>query len=911
MPSNIITGASQVPFGFRPIQTSGRGVATPPGAVNPAAAFQADGAVMRKLQLAEQQHQFDQNLRLRLYQEQQQLFNQSVAGAAKTSALRQESMGLDPLLPRHAAKLNQIKLKQQAAQDSLLKSFTAAGTRGGRANVDGYLAAVDRTLMELENELLNDPEYMQLALAQRRKDNFQTQLKQLEAQGYSVDYSRANQAVRQYENVYSDVTGTAYFNDAMFDPQQYVFDAKAAQKNIGDYLNNAIGETEFENLISVSDQYPELGIEGLLTENVTVRNSLDDAVRIATNAIRGDSNAMRYMQSLGYDNPEEAVRAQLQSVLNNADMQRVSTYSNVTDVNTAARQKVEQAADIELEELKQRGRVTVEKLKATNRGKRGATGSGSGASTSFGFDTAKEPELADLAEYVNQNIPAEYEPTNQQVRSIQDYIDNNDLTATDLIFTTSPDGTLVASHQDADGELVTTQFGRTSPARGIGFTGFKTNENIGTGSNNVNIPQPGDRPEGRKNVAWYTNNPLNIKGSPSQHAVVAGVDEEGNNSVRHRVFSTIEEGLMAAVQDVRAKMTGDSSVVSPGTTLEGMYRVFATGDSDASIAQIAEILGVPATITMEELSAIRTPEQVTMALMSVESPEIYEAILNGETGAQSTGDSTVTTTTEPTQTTQGQVTEPATETPLDREMAPITKPTFLQALAISEGGAEDKQMNPIEYSDYVAGLGTEKRWQSRTVGRWAVPTRKHTLDLSEEDRQLLEEYKAQKTRINEMYEKGRVDAAKNEEGIMQYLAGQISVNDDIRLALMEQEVPDTYYKRAAREFADTLVRSSAQNDTVSEFNLGGVQGQVFITPEANYGVNVFDGDGEQETATFKNLDGLGAYLLTLNKKYMGDWAWDLFKEETVGRYNAQNEPVETDEAQTVRTINEKLKQRNQ
>jgi len=156
--------------------------------------------------------------------------------------------------------------------------------------------------------------------------------------------------------------------------------------------------------------------------------------------------------------------------------------------------------------------------------------------------------------------------------------------------------------------------------------GNVTYDNLVVGSNEIDIPNKRERPEGKKNVSWYTNNPLNIKGAPSKYPVIKGVDEEGSDSVRHRVFSSLEEGFNAGVKDIEAKLNGNSSYVKESDSLSDLYKVFATGANKTKIDQIAGLLGVSSDITLEELRKQKTAQEVTMAILSVESPEIYEQL---------------------------------------------------------------------------------------------------------------------------------------------------------------------------------------------------------------------------------------------------------------------------------------------
>ena len=144
---------------------------------------------------------------------------------------------------------------------------------------------------------------------------------------------------------------------------------------------------------------------------------------------------------------------------------------------------------------------------------------------------------------------------------------------------------------------------------------------------------------GKGNAGKYTNNPLNVKAVPDKDgnfsvAVTDQIDKE-DDSLRHRVFATQQEGMDAGVEQVQRYLTGEnktfvSNLEKDGKTIEtatfkDLYKTWATGASEANTKAIADKLGVASDATLKEIQDQGiTADDIALAMVSVENPEIYE-----------------------------------------------------------------------------------------------------------------------------------------------------------------------------------------------------------------------------------------------------------------------------------------------
>jgi hypothetical protein len=466
MASPLITDVTPQGLQLRPIQGPSVRAQTqiPTGPLDPRYPMAANAAVFDALRLKEQQHQYDQELSLRLQENQQKLFKDMFGQSIQSSQIAGENYGLDPMLNSHALKLQQIKQKEQEAMANIQNSFSAATSRSGRPSATGYMDQINRTANALQQDLLSDQEYAQMALQNRRKDAFLKQVAALEKQGYNINYADVNQAVESYYNSANDLSGQTLFNTNSFDPQQYIFDKDQADKSLDEYLTGAIGETELERIVSAVELDPSLeGVNAYVTVNETVRNELGKASSLAANAILADPNLVRSMKAQGYDTTragvEDYVKKTLEDKLAKRDIER--SYTNLGDVNTYLRAQQASQSKMDLEELQSQNKLELERerqrTKGTEstvniRGNRGA------------IDREKEPEFADFVDYVDSQVDSQWAVSNQQSRDLKADLENLGISASSADIKVKDDGTVTLSYENKAGEVKTKTYGKASKA---------------------------------------------------------------------------------------------------------------------------------------------------------------------------------------------------------------------------------------------------------------------------------------------------------------------------------------------------------------------------------------------------------------------------------------------------------------
>lgn len=404
MASNIVSGLRNTGLTLRPIQGTNvnTGLMVNPINVNPA--FQAGNSVFEALRFKEQQHQFDQNLKLQLQREQRALFNDSFTQSRGTKGVRDSNYGLDPLLASHATKIAELRQKEQAAMQRLQSSFASAAQRSGRPSVDGYLNEINSFTSQFEQELLNDREYANLALLERQKEGFLDQIKNLESQGYTVNYTDVNKAINAYNSSANDTTGAIGFNQNMFNPQEYIYDADAASEFVETAITGAIGETELIELTNLTKEQD--GVDALLSTKQNVQREKEAAVLLAAKALKADANTMRTLRAQGVTDVESYVRDILDSRMRSEDLRTITTGVNQQDINATRRTTI--AADAAIEEAKikadsalatqqemtRRKQVTGGGTRRVSSGTSGSTASTTTPSSEEGATSSTESQVA-------------------------------------------------------------------------------------------------------------------------------------------------------------------------------------------------------------------------------------------------------------------------------------------------------------------------------------------------------------------------------------------------------------------------------------------------------------------------------------------------------------------------------------
>jgi len=394
MPSNLITASSPMGVNFRPIQSAGTRAELTVGPLDMNPAWQANQAVFQSLQLQEQKYQFDENMRLQMAEEQRKMFQNGLSGLKNSAGIRDENYGLDPLLARHAKKISEIKQAEMATMQRMQQAFSQASGRSGRPSVDGYMREVEGAANELQVRLLNDTEYAQMALEQRRREDFAAQVAALEKKGLGVNYNMVNKAMREYEDYANDPTGMKAFNPEVLSPQNYVFDRKVASEALTSIFTNVAKDYSFDTLLEARSEYPGMDVDALMTLRTTEQRTKQSAIEAATQAIRSDANLLRALEADGTTNVEEYVTGRVEALFRSSDKRVLEQVLNINDVNAAAR--IQQTADANMQKAQfdAAARLRLEQEKTSQR-------QISADSRANAINRDKEPKLADLYDHIS------------------------------------------------------------------------------------------------------------------------------------------------------------------------------------------------------------------------------------------------------------------------------------------------------------------------------------------------------------------------------------------------------------------------------------------------------------------------------------------------------------------------------
>ncbi len=94
MASNLITASSPTGINLRPLQAPRTEARVTVGPLDMNPAWQANAAAFQSLQLQENKYQFDQEVKLKMAEEQRKLFQGGVAGLRNSQGMRDENYGL-------------------------------------------------------------------------------------------------------------------------------------------------------------------------------------------------------------------------------------------------------------------------------------------------------------------------------------------------------------------------------------------------------------------------------------------------------------------------------------------------------------------------------------------------------------------------------------------------------------------------------------------------------------------------------------------------------------------------------------------------------------------------------------------------------------------------------------------------
>lgn len=894
MPSPLITDVTSQGLQLRPIQGPGVRAQTQVaiGPLDPRYPMAANAAVFDALRLKEQQHQFDQNLSLQLQENQRKLFKDMFGQSIQSAQMAGENYGLDPMLNSHALKLQQIKQKEQEAMTNIQNAFSAATSRSGRPSATGYMDQINRTANGLQQDLLSDQEYAQMALQNRRKNDFLKQVAALEKQGYNINYADVNQAVESYYNSANDLSGQTIFNTNTFDPQQYIFDKDQADKALGEYLTGAIGETELERIVSAVELDPSLeGVDAYVTVNETVRNELGKASSLAANAILADANLVRAMRAQGYDTTragvEEYVKNTLEDRLAKRDIER--SYTNLGDVNTYLRAQQSAQSRMDLEELQAQNRLELEREKQRTkstestvniRGNRGK------------IDREKEPELADFIDYVDSQVDSQWTVSNQQSRDLKADLENLGISASNADIKVQDDGTLTLSYQNKAGDVKTKTYGKASKAAPKSSGSFSLNNSVPSASEYV----PGDisslleiidkRESGGDYGALYTfANRTPGSGFEDVDLTKMTVNEVLEFAKKRGVGSYANFVASKLPENWSGDKVGQGEF-TPKRIATPMGRYQYTGTRLESVAKSAGLTGeelftpeLQDQLFNHDVAAILSkhdnmPDKVKAlkgvweGFIGVSNEQLVQAVEAFESGQANFDPNSAQVAT--------------TDNPVESKPQPLT---FAEGMV-----ATPQEISPEDYYTQVNNKLKKRVTSTYGTAMAGTANKPYYEGLSEESASVIQNYEKAVSDLEKAEE--TLEGVKEAQTNLAIAQQQLMENREIATSLILSETSKEKLKDVGTELADNLLNDSnsvGYNRPITANDGSQHSLQIIPISGGKIGVKILTSKGEEKTEKFGSRSEFGDYLAENYQPMLSEYLVKSLKTSAQAKLGAQSE----------------------
>lgn len=854
MPSQLITASSPTGVNFRPIQSAGTRAALTVGPLDMNPAWQANQAVFQSLQIQEQKYQFDENMKLKMAEEQRKMFQNGLSGLKNSAGIRDENYGLDPLLARHAKKISEIKQAEMATMQRMQQAFSQASGRSGRPSVDGYMREVEGAANELQVRLLNDTEYAQMALEQRRREDFAAQVAAMEKKGLGVNYNMVNKAMREYEDYANDPTGMKAFNPEVLSPQNYVFDRKVASEALTSIFTNVAKDYSFDKLLEARSEYPGMDADALMTLRTTEQRSKADAIKAATQAIRSDANLMRTLEADGTTNVEEYVAGRVEALFRHDDFRVLEQVLNVNDVNAAAR--IQQTADANMEKSRfdAAARLRLEQEKTTQR-------QVSADSRANAINRDKEPELADLYDYLSTELDGKL-PSNQQARDILNMLEQAGKPASAFTYVQDANGHLIVTNIDSGKAR---DYGKITAAAGGGtvkvpkFTPQKkTYDELQLNETGLQLKGAIMQQEGT------TEEDAKRNGYASPYDIVLGYGKFTPQGF-DKPITSMTLGELDKFQSAMAKMPGNkfsngkggtsySTAVGPyqitQQTLTGLKKELGLADDIQFTHEVQDRL-FAALLERRGLSAFEqgqmTPEQFQLSL----SRE-WTSLADPNTGQTYTGADTRG---------SGNVTTASTAPAKTSAPAPATKLDDFSVRLMDN----PKSITPTMLADRAEKVllslpGTTKRTTSMVPG--GVPSSAIEDPESKNPVAILVRERRQAQAALDKAEKA-VDVAAIERAKTKLadVETRMANNEDVRKSVAMASIPAAAYQEAAEATAASWFGAAARGDS-NNFELTNDAGKavrfaIVRKSDGSYGVKITEPGKDPYTKNFSGKAGVG------------------------------------------------------
>lgn len=609
-------------------------------AFNPQPLFQGQQMAINATIRRDQQQLEREEQRLNFLKEQTAQFKDLVGKNGKAELIQGSGIEVDPFTSKGLNALNKGQQYQAELQQKIYAEMAKATDGSGKLDQVGAARNIDLIQRDYNQKMLNDPDILETTKIYRDRQEFLSNIDAAEKSGKFVDPVAKRNAMESVNGYLDDQTGELTYDKSVFNLEGMSYNKKEMDATADKLIMDAVGETDFAEVVSAASKgagYQES--DGLLSQKGTVQNERKKALEILRNRLEKDPRMSSYIKAYHNMDANDFFETRIDDLLNEDDKQKiVKQVTGVESVNATRRQREKDSA--------------AQKRKETT--------------TNYGIEGTgvQDKYFRSIVKDMVDRDP-QFRATRRQLQDATDFIemlnDSDDRALTSENIRIDGQGRVVVREINEDGSVgeVIKPFGSAEQnpdyirnARGSGninIEGFKSHVGLPTGllsEGSGIIPPMNQRPAGRTNAGWYSNNPLNIKASQKDAsgkglALHGSLDQEGGG-LYHIVFPSVEEGLKYGGNWIIDKVKGGKSKwASPEMSLyefyaggdnpEGKSR-FASSGNAAKTKVIADALGVDMNTSMGDIIDTFTPEEIAIAFTAMENGQMYKAFTSGTGG---------------------------------------------------------------------------------------------------------------------------------------------------------------------------------------------------------------------------------------------------------------------------------------
>lgn len=585
--------------------------------------------------------------RLDFLKVQQELFKTKAGAAGSAELIANSGINVSPFYLKGRNALNAANTYQKEMQQKIYAEIARATSGSGKLDQFTATRNVDLIRREYENKIINDPQILEATKIAKDRELFVKKVEAAGKAGQFVDPVAAQATLDGIDAYMDDPTGELDYNRNSLNINNFTYDEKDMEESLGNLITDSVGESQFAEVVSAATLgagYNES--DGLISESGTVQNERKKALEIMRTRMSKDPRLAAYIQARYRVDANTYLENKIDELLNEDDKRRVvKRLEGVSQVSRNRGQREQDAAA-------QKRKETATKIDTT-------------------YGVEGKTESANRIRAIVKNMVGsdpQYRATSNQIEDALDFIEvlNNNLPEgmtpySSANIKTDEAGRVVVRDVDDEGGVGQVRKGFGQAPKNPDFAGNNGNrtqqylseavqsmenavihENLSAGiseATNALIPSYAERPSGRKNASWYTNNPLNIKAKKdsglalhSSHDRNKGAKHDG---LYHVVYPTLDEGLRAGGQWIIDKFKPNASRwASKEMSLNDFYagrdnpggsRYAESGTREHSQI-IADVLGVSPDTSMEDIINNKTPEEIALAFTRVEAPEIYREL---------------------------------------------------------------------------------------------------------------------------------------------------------------------------------------------------------------------------------------------------------------------------------------------